>query len=408
MKTIVKQKSRYELQRLENIILEDLADFFKRTPDLEYEFLPDVFAIVNEEVQNIKENLSLSPLAFDDPGDLRRHVQSHQHALLTLAGYLRKYAAPSHLDYTRLEAAPETFSQILYQAIEDLLDFLHTRFPQHFDHDAWIPPSYQQIVRHHLCGDLSALRTELLQRGINLYLVAIAMVPLTQFAVDKPSNRVSYRTIAYLQQLRARLSHLATTLVPNPTKQLLQLLCELNFNSPDFVTYCISYMKYDLHNTALITDGGPMILYRFRKLLLQMRPAANMALNPSLPPLQDTLCTWIDTELWYCESIQRSHSTPPTPAASSVISKIFTSLTGAELSYLFSIMLSVGIVIAKNKRALGNILAAVFQTANAGDQGDSYRQQLYRVDMRVKKAIESFLTKMLKYVQNDIATNTLK
>lgn len=127
---IVKQKSRYELQRLENIILKDLAYFFKHTPDLEHEFLPDVFAIINEEVQSIKENLSLSRLAFDNSDKLSRYIQYHQHGLLTLAGHLLNYAAPAHLDYARRRTAPQTFSQILYQAIEDLLDFLRTPWPR--------------------------------------------------------------------------------------------------------------------------------------------------------------------------------------------------------------------------------------------------------------------------------------
>ncbi|MBT1690489.1 hypothetical protein [Dawidia soli] len=407
MKTIVKQKSRYELQRLENVIIKDLALFFKHTPDLEHEFLPDFLAIVNEEVQSVKENLTLSPLAFDKPADRRRYIRYHHHALLTLAGQLLRYATPADLDHVRLQPGPQTLSQILYHAIEDLLDFIRTHFPQHIDQDAWLPVSYQLIVRYRLCNDLPTLRTALLRRGVSLDLVAVAMLPLTQLTGDTDPNHVTHRTVAYLDQLKKRLFRLAASPVGNPNRQLVELLCELNFNSPEFVAYCIAYMKYDLRNVLPTADGGPMVLYRFRKLLLQIQPASAVALHPSLPPLQERLCAWIDAELSYSESTLRPPNATPVPDGLGLISKIIIILTGGQLSYFFGVMLEEHIVTNKNKTQLGRILSAVFHTTYDGKKADSYRQQFYRGDLGIMRAVESVLDRMLQRVRKDIAKSVL-
>jgi hypothetical protein len=139
-----------------------------------------------------------------------------------------------------------------------------------------------------------------------------------------------------------------------------------------------------------------------------MQPGVGLALSPALPPLQETLCAWIDAELSYNEETQRAYEVPPAPGWAGVIAKIIISLTGGQLSYLFSIMLRAGIVRNKNKKELGAILATVFQTDTASDQGDSYRQQLYRVDIRTKKTIESILDKMLQLVRKDTANTSLQ
>ncbi|MBT1686188.1 hypothetical protein [Dawidia soli] len=407
MKTIIKQTFQNELQRFENIILKDLADFFKQTPELEPEFLPDFSMAIAEEVQDVKDRLSLSYLVFDST-KLPLHIQYHQRTLYTLAGHLLRYTTPAQLVDIQLQDDPQTFCQILYHAIEDLLDFIRTHFPQYFDQDVWIPIPYQRIVRHHVCPDLPTLRTALLHRGVTLDLIAIAMLPLSQFAGNKTPNRVTHRAVAYLCQLKARLMSLATSRVDNPNRQLVQVLCEINFNSPDFVAYCTAYMKHGPHNSQQFADGGPLMLYRFRKLLLQMQPAVDLALDPLSPPLQDTLCTWIDAELSYNEATQHAYDIPPSPGWASVIAKIIISLTGGQLSYLFSIMIRADIVKNKNKKELGGILATVFQTDTASDQGDSYRQQLYRVDIRTKKTIESILDKMLQLVRKDTANTSIR
>jgi hypothetical protein len=408
MKTLAKQKFRCELQRLEKIIQVDVADFLKDTPHFEQEFLPDFHVLITEEAQNIKENLRLSVFVLGEANDVRHHIQYHQHLLMTLAGHLLTYTAPEHLDYTQHPDAPRTFSQILYDAIEDLLDFIRTHFPEHFDPGAWIPIPYQRIARHRLCCDLSDLRVALLHRGVTLDLVAIAMIPLRQFSINKSPNRVTYRTVAYLDQLKTRLLRLASSFVDKPSKRIVELLCEINFNSPEFVAHCIAYMKFDMHSTLLVDDGGPLMLYRFRKLLLQTQPAVDVALNPSLPPLQDTLCAWIDAELWFSGSAQPSQNVPSADGWTGIIARIIISLTGGQLSYLFSILIEIGVVKNTNKKELGNILSTVFQTTKASGQADSYRQQLYRDNIRVKKTIESILDKMLQLVRKDLANPGLK
>lgn len=403
MKTLVKQKSQYELQRLENIILKDLVRFYKYTPELEHEFLPDFFAIINEEVQSIKENFSFSPLAFDKPKDRRRYIRYHHRTLLTLAGHLLNFATPAQMDCARLPAVPETFSQILYHAIEDLLDFLRTHFSRHLDQDAWLPVPYQEIVRYRLCNDLPTLRAALLHRGVTLDLVAIAMLPLSQFTAATAPNQVTHRTVAYLDRLKTRLLHLSTSLGDNPSKRLVELLCELNFNSPEFVTYCIAYMKNDLRNILPTADGAPMVLYRFRKLLLQIQPASAAVLHPSLPSLQERLCSWIDAELSYNESILPPHNATPALDGLGLISKIIIILTGGQLSYFFGVMLDENIVTNQNKTQLGRILAAVFHTTHESKKADSFRQKFYPGDMGIMKAVESILDKMLQRVRKDIA-----
>jgi hypothetical protein len=191
MKTLAKQKFRYELQRLENIISIDVANFLKSTPYFEQDFIPDFNIVIAEEVQSIKENLRLSAFVLGDPNDVRQHIQYHQHLLMTLTGHLLAYSTPEHLAHTQHLDAPQTFSQILYNAVEDLLDFIRTQFPQHFDLDAWLPIPYQRIARHRFCHDLPELRAALLRRGVPLDLVAIAMLPLSQFSKNASPNRVT-------------------------------------------------------------------------------------------------------------------------------------------------------------------------------------------------------------------------
>lgn len=403
MKTLVKQKFRYELQRLENITLIDLVRLFKYTPELEHELLPDFFAIIQEEVQNIKGNFSLSPLVFDNPEDCRGYIRYHHDALLTLAGHVLNYAVPAHLDHARLQPVPESLSQILYHAIEDLLDFLRARFPQHLDQDAWLPVSYQQIVRYRLCNDLPALRTALLDRVVSPDLVVIAMLPLAQFAIDTAPNHVTHRAVVYLDQLKTRLLRLAASVGDNPSRQLVELLFELNFNSQEFVDYCIAYMKQDLRSMPPSADGGATMLYRFRKLLLQRQPTVSMALDPALPPLQDRLCAWIDAEIWYDESILRAHNATLALEGVGLIARIIIILTSGQLSYLFGVMVYEHIVTNTNMTKLSKILSTVFQTAYDGKKADSYRQKFYRDDMGTMKTVEAMIEKMLQRVRKDIA-----
>jgi hypothetical protein len=182
-----------------------------------------------------------------------------------------------------------------------------------------------------------------------------------------------------------------------------ELLCELNFNSSEFVTYCIAYMKNDLRTILPTADGAPMVLYRFRKLLLQIQPASAAVLHPSLPPLQEILCSWIDAELSYNESILPPHNATPALDGLGLISKIIIILTGGQLSYFFGVMLDENIITNQNKTQLGRILAAVFLTTHEGKKPDSFRQKFYPGDMGIMKAVESILDKMLQRVRKDIA-----
>jgi hypothetical protein len=408
MKSLAIQKSPYELKRFENIILNDLPDFFKRTPDLEQEFIPDFQITITKEVQSIKENLLLSPIVLDDPRDLRRYIQFHQHNLFILAGRLLDYTQPEHLNN---HDTPDikTFGQILYRAIQDLLDFLQTHFPQHFDHNAWIPADYQRIARHHLGADLPTIRIALLQYGITLELVSIAMLPLRHFVQTDSSNHTTFRQIAYLKHLKAELAALPAIPAEKPNKRLHELLHRLNFNSPEYVDYCTTYISHQVDNVALSSTASTAMLYRYRKLLLQNRIAPGLVLNPAHTSLQEAIGSWLEIEIWHDElNMQLQNLIPDTAGATALLSKLITTLTGAQLAYLFGLLQKQGVITNQNKKQLGIILATVFQTATDAKKGDSYRQQFYRTDTRPKEIVEGILAKMLQQVRDDLANDALK
>ncbi len=247
-------------------------------------------------------NMQQSIIGYKD--DTREeYIQYHQQAIIRLTVYLTTYGVPNPAPPSINNSGIELLSYHILLALEDLLSFVETRYARYFDPDTWLPQNYLSLTAAELHTELDNLHLNLLAIGVERDFAGIIMQPFWKFAVAQSnSGGTTYSHTSYLKHLKLELEKVIKNgATGNVTKTLHILLNGLNFNSPEYFTYCTKFIQQELKKVEGNDTDELYVLSRFYKYLHQVPVQLGAVLDPSRPALFDLLDEWLRAEREYIE-----------------------------------------------------------------------------------------------------------
>ena len=170
----------------------------------------------------------------------------------------------------------------------------------------------------------------------------------------------------------------------------------MNFNSLDFfdyktdeITKNLELLESDIEKTDL--------LFHFLKKFNQSRTTNFRKFNQKIPPIKDQLTSWIEEEIEYLSRRKKlGMNTNYTTNNAEAKVKIQTSLSVAQLTYFFKILMKVKIIIHKNNAEIFRFIADNFNTKSSTQiSADSVKNNFYNTDTNSKLKIRPLIIELL-------------
>ena len=395
----------YQLLPVEYFVQKILPAFINSNSEPHDSELAKLKTELDHRVGDVKAGINHAMLGFKKDYDSRAYIQYNQEALVGLGGQLLFYTHPVHLGTARVPLpGVVSLSKLVFQAIEELLLFMETFFPEYFDLDSWVPIPYLRIVQHEISASIGDVQSRLLELGIDPKLLAIVMLSFKRFLAD-PAQDGSYRKTTYLRRLCTELYYLSRQCTPASIDASMRtLLHTIDFNLEEFVEYCTDHQEQLLANTEGSYEDQIRILTRFRKYLSRIKRRSWFTFDIDRPTLFNELSKWIEDDKDYIESTQEISKSEHAEATDGQWSlfKITVDLTTDQLFYLVRVLLAIALIQCKNKKRLTQFVANFFRTNRTTEiAGRNVRKKIYAVNDEVKKAVRAWLQRAIDFIDQD-------
>lgn len=384
----------YALKSIESIIHEDVPFFLKVRKPLDDELLLGAKAEIETVVESIKTDLATSPLYFKEEKFRADYIQLHQRGLLSLAGSMVMYMGPSP-EITNANA--EKLIQYIYQALNELLDFIKKHFAKYLS-DAWIPLSYQQTVCINITPRVKILRARLAQTNSDPRLISIILAPLENLLASSVKD-YTFNEIIYLKEYMYRLLDFLEDKTGDVEECLLLLLYRLDFNCDEFYTYYINRFSKELHDSDTESECIENLMI-IQKLLKQTPQYPFLMYRHDQPSLKEQVNTWLNEEIRYYKGRQKANNPEQlagNPAA------IRSSLTVAEIAYVLRIFVKFDILRAKRQLTrIFRFISLYIDTENTSSISvHSLNNEYHKPDAKARENIKNLLKRIIDYIDKD-------
>jgi len=343
------------------------------------------------------------------------YIQQHQRATNALANTLLGY----------MEAATDPQIRQFYTEIcaclESLLSYILKHFDKYFDVNLPVPQGYRIIASDELRHKLEQLESNFARMEINKNLVDIALKPIREQVRDNGPHTMTYRTLNYYQELMDQLSRLDDDngigymvlnleLIENilqqigrsETRNTLRLnitLLYINFNSPEFVAFCIKGLL-DKYN-ELPDSQHLWVMELYLKFLSQIRLKPSYSLIPEEESVTQQIKVWLEHEISFLQkkTIRSPEATANNPGINASDDKIRTALSTRELVVYISLFAQeeVNIIVNKVNEELYRAVAEKFTTVGSDELSiGSIKSKKFNLH---KPAIESVLHRQLESIK---------
>lgn len=291
------------LEKLNGLVLKDMATLVQ----LKYEISPYLVSLfkdaIREEKEKFKHLFSQTVIQFDNDLQLKHYIGNNQQSLIDLASQLVAYADPQKINSKALAIDCSILCQFLYSSIEDLLEFVTKHYPKHAHSDAFVTQNYRMIIISDVRSSKQLLESRLTDLNVDQKIIHFTLQPFEDFS-NANINYFTYRNVIYLKELRQELNELIfknTNFDLNLSEAIQWKLMQLNYNS-------IGYFKFWTEQIAVTLDQNEdrqdklnsLLLIKKRICQLQVKP--HISYDPTMKPLKDILCDWIEQELNYLKS----------------------------------------------------------------------------------------------------------
>jgi hypothetical protein len=175
----------------------------------------------------------------------------------------------------------------------------------------------------------------------------------------------------------------------------------LNFNSLDFFDYLTDEITKNLE--LLESDIEKIdVLHHYLKKFNQSRTTNFRKFNQKIPPIKEQMISWTEEEIEYLskkKSLGILNSENNRNAEARV--KIQTSLSVAQLSYFFKLLIKVKIINHKNNAEVFRFIADNFNTKSSTQISvDSVKNNFYNTDTNSKLTIRQLIIDLLNFTKH--------
>ncbi|WP_423147041.1 hypothetical protein [Rubrolithibacter danxiaensis] len=195
----------------------------------------------------------------------------------------------------------ELYKTLIFN-IENLLEFIETRFSNYLSLNKPVPFTYLTIIKKQLFEKIDRLKKSLVPKVDNKDLSDLLLEQFYSFAIGTKSNpKITFREVVYHKELVQELENLVNLgEEQNIYIPLNQLLISLNFNSTRYLNFLTKRIAGKINELQNISEKLEKLLWYFKN-LNQVHSKPNVILNPGYGDLKTELSNWFSQEIYYLE-----------------------------------------------------------------------------------------------------------
>lgn len=334
---------------------------------------------------------------------IEQYIHQKQHAIENLAQSLIKEIGPK--DFSCLYQFSNKYDKtdclkIIYIYIEKLHRYIEKEYKNFLNTESNIP--YRSIFckELELNKKIKRIKNALLNSDIEDQLLKISYEPLIRIESLTVKETLTYYEFNYKSVFINELHKI----IENNTiseETLFNCLFDLNFNS-------LIFFKYITDNISKTIESLESNIQKIDKLYLILKCYNQKQIKNSkkyknnLPSIKDQIISWLDEEIEYCtRKINLDSNQFRVPQENEIKTKFLSSLSVAQLSCFFGLLMETEIIKHKNQTDVLKFVAQNFRTKNTEKISlDSLRVKYYNVETGTKTAIREKIIELLSLAKN--------
>ncbi len=302
------------------------------------------------------------------------YIQLHQASLASLIDTLQVYSARTR--NKQLKCFYEKISGV----VDGIAAYIQEYLNKYIDHDLPVPQSYNKLLQEKLSAAIASIDTNYLQTQVDGSLLNIIKYPIQKF-LDTP-GRINFRKALYFQEITREVIELPHFYSDHDlVKRLHELLHSFNFNSPEYVNYCMRTLEQKLLAKETTQNRIELLEY-YIKTINQLPLKVNSVLIPNLASVCDQMLIWINEEYKYLLSSQHNISLQDeiTKRNKGMI-KIKTSFSVPQLAAFLRIMIEKGVITNETNIEVLRFMAQNVATPHADViSEESLKNKFYNIE----------------------------
>lgn len=383
-------KNENTLYLLQECEIEDLSQ--------ENRFFLYCYHSLKNENQKIKKINKERVFKLKSKERIEQYIHRKQYVLENLAHRLVKEINP--INSSELYQFSNNYDKIdclkiTYIYLEKLLRFIEKEYRNYLNVNIQIPNRSTLVKEFEITNKLKEVKSRLLVSNINNQLLKLAYEPLLKIATINIQEKLTYYEFNYCSEfIKALYKQINFADISDET--IKECLFDLNFNSLQFFKYLTFEILQELEtqeNNIKKID----VLYRFLKNYNQKQCRNILKYKGNLPCLKEQIISWIEEEIEYLTKkikLEANQFTNVTNNDEKI--KFLTSLSVAQLSCFFGLLMGTGIIKHKNQTDVFRFISENFKTNNTEKISvDSIKVKYYNVENTTKKALREKIIELL-------------
>ena len=285
--------------------------------------------------------------------------------------------------------------KITHIYLEKLLRFIEKEYRNYLNVNIQIPNRSTLVKEFEITNKLKEVKSRLLVSNINNQLLKLAYEPLLKIATINIQEKLTYYEFNYCSEFIKAL-YKQINFADMSEETIKECLFDLNFNSLQFFKYLTFEISQELEtqeNNIKKID----VLYRFLKNYNQKQSRNILKYKANLPSLKEQIISWIEEEIEYLTKkikLEANQFTNGTNNDEKI--KFLTSLSVAQLSCFFGLLMETGIIKHKNQTDVFRFISENFKTNNTEKISvASIKVKYYNVENSTKKALREKIIELL-------------
>ncbi len=362
------------------------------------------YHMVKNENDKIKRTHKEKYFKLNQKSNFELYIQTKQKALENMSTALLKditpvnpqdiYCFSSH--YNKIDCL-----KIIYIYIEKLLIFIEKEYHTYSDLDIKVPYRTKLVKEKEIDDKIKFVKSRLSAANLNEQLFKLAYQPILIIATINSQINITYNKFYYCIEFITKFyEQLKNSETEISESDINRWLFDLNYNSLEYFDY-----KSDEINKRLLFmdwDNDKIDeLYLLLKCYNQRQGYNYNKFDKKLPSIKEQTVNWIEEEIEYLsKKISFTNSCKKEEISTQPRVKIQTSLSVAQLAYLFKLLMTVKIIIHKNHSEVYRFIAENFSTKEVQNiSAKSVKSKFYEVEISTIKSLRDYIIELLNFTK---------
>lgn len=365
-------------------------------------------AIINKAVQEtqfIQTQFTIRVFSLSKEKHIKVLVKNYHSALISLWDQLIVINKSAHTERKDLQEV----TTALLGALDELLNFLESRFARFISLDSKIPVSYLNISYKKIKLRIDKLRTSLHFNTDEKMLAEIVFNTLYCFANAKENKKVTFREMLYYKELLRELELVKTNKREDLIHtDLMQVLIYMNFNSKLFINFYTQAVSMKISQFEQGSDRiGWLLLYAKELNQIAGNPAA--ALNCDHQNVKKVLLDWFKQEINFLKKKENLKTALCLPSENKKLSprnpvsgeeKILCQLSTDQTALILRACHELEILVSKSMNQVFKTIVPFLSTPFKKNLSfDSMRSKAYVAEERDKEIAVETLQRIIKQIR---------